>query len=729
MEILTLPRSRTFTGCGTCRSRHFKCDEARPVCNTCRRLKLPCQGYAARLHWIADEKSAQGSNSFTIHRHALFNGTRNYTPSKPFQYATVTDLSAEDDRRLMSLELSESTGGKPAMDMVLELDAKCERRDKDQEGDNESITAGPFSVFRAYSTRTQPSESPEEVESAEGVDNVINEVTNDSWDAQLEQIVAEQLPSPPIDSSHDDLNLTQQEDQLPIWDTLSGENYDVDSLFPNLSSDLAFPHMDTLDTAAIGNTSNESPNTLSRDFAITQTYLTPVGRPFEQSLSPDIPVLLRYCKSNFAMSPPRLGRRLSPWQRLFVPYVMETFGELTLGDNTSCPRLAIFYAVLANSAFHLQYFSPSQNHEPYWLENGIKYQKMAKEYLKKALQTEYVGNSQVKYKELLMAILAMAISSVFNEPQNIRIFLHDAELLILRRGVPKQKKSFKVRLLHHMYTHLRIIAESTAISSRQESQHSQSEADLTAVSRTFRLPEESLNANLDPSSEKTMELGYNDIHLKVQGRWTKTMYTDIYGIPESLMTLLSQTICLANEKKRLEGLAATNAQISAALMRHTSTLEQNIWSWSVSGAMDRAGTEYANTPESVGIDQNAVKYMALALHQSLLIYFYRRVYNVNAMILQDFVRKTLDYLLVCAIQGAGDQDFAATISWSGFIAACEAVTPELQEKALQCLSMFNKRSIFFASGEIVRIAQEVWKHRKECGDRNISWMDMMSDKM
>lgn len=47
------PRARTFTRCRTCRSRHPKCDEARPVCSSCRRLNLPCQGYTARLLWVS----------------------------------------------------------------------------------------------------------------------------------------------------------------------------------------------------------------------------------------------------------------------------------------------------------------------------------------------------------------------------------------------------------------------------------------------------------------------------------------------------------------------------------------------------------------------------------------------------------------------------------------------------------------------------------------------------
>ncbi|OKL55446.1 hypothetical protein UA08_09263 [Talaromyces atroroseus] len=45
---------RSRTGCLTCRSRGYKCDEARPTCNECRRLGLSCEGYGLRLLWKED---------------------------------------------------------------------------------------------------------------------------------------------------------------------------------------------------------------------------------------------------------------------------------------------------------------------------------------------------------------------------------------------------------------------------------------------------------------------------------------------------------------------------------------------------------------------------------------------------------------------------------------------------------------------------------------------------
>lgn len=56
MNRASIPHTKTFTGCWTCRSRHVKCDEQRPECGPCQKRKVPCEGYGVRLVWNPDEK-------------------------------------------------------------------------------------------------------------------------------------------------------------------------------------------------------------------------------------------------------------------------------------------------------------------------------------------------------------------------------------------------------------------------------------------------------------------------------------------------------------------------------------------------------------------------------------------------------------------------------------------------------------------------------------------------
>ncbi|KAI5468131.1 fungal-specific transcription factor domain-containing protein [Mariannaea sp. PMI_226] len=53
-------RTKTFSGCWTCRAKHVKCDETRPTCNRCQRSGLSCEGYGVRLSWT----SVRGPSNF-----------------------------------------------------------------------------------------------------------------------------------------------------------------------------------------------------------------------------------------------------------------------------------------------------------------------------------------------------------------------------------------------------------------------------------------------------------------------------------------------------------------------------------------------------------------------------------------------------------------------------------------------------------------------------------------
>ncbi|KAJ3962464.1 hypothetical protein N0V92_000841 [Colletotrichum tropicale] len=565
-----VPRSRTFTGCRTCRSRHLKCDEARPICSSCRRLNLVCEGYDGQLLWVpdplcsasGDQKHASSSHRGTSYRYPLF---------------------TEDERSSMAVEIVESMGDRSAGDIVLDLD------EKSVHGVDEVCLDGPFGVFRAFEggsiTNSDPSSSP----------------------------LVQQSESSPTSSPAE---------ALP--DLVGGELLDDD---------------------------------------------------VEEVV-------------------------IEPWS--------------LKADEKAASQ---------------------------WLEVGLDYQKSAQSHLKMALQSESDEPSQAKYNEILMAILATAMVSVlYNGSRAVKIFLLDAERLIRLRGL-SMPRSFNLRVLHHVYTHLRVIAESTDISSDNAPKtgqalsaqaQAQAATEMAVSLRKFRIAEDSLGADLDISREKPAEVGYADIHLDVSGHWPVTMYPDIYGVPESLMTLLSQTISFANEKAKLEAIALYDPRVSAGLSRHVKMLEQHIWSWSLDSSDNQSGPsrprELMNRDARL-VDHPVIKSLTLAMHQALIIYFYRRVYNMSAMVIQDAVRKTLDYIQPCLEETADDHDFATSIGWAGFIAACEATTPDLQERGKLILESIDTQGVIFGADKPSVLAQSVWDKRKETGDWTLSWPDLMQSSM
>ena len=73
---MSLPkRDRSLEGCGTCRSRHVKCDAQRPVCQMCVISNVPCTGYEIRLRFVHHgEPEPLGIDDATRFRRPLFTG-------------------------------------------------------------------------------------------------------------------------------------------------------------------------------------------------------------------------------------------------------------------------------------------------------------------------------------------------------------------------------------------------------------------------------------------------------------------------------------------------------------------------------------------------------------------------------------------------------------------------------------------------------------------------------
>lgn len=107
---LAARKRRSRTGCFTCRQRKVRCDEHRPVCTSCQRLKLTCtypaaerssqlgrQGTSKKSHDggpARNPPSIPADTSPSPSRHRLDEAPSN---QNPFGMTTSTDLSAADE--------------------------------------------------------------------------------------------------------------------------------------------------------------------------------------------------------------------------------------------------------------------------------------------------------------------------------------------------------------------------------------------------------------------------------------------------------------------------------------------------------------------------------------------------------------------------------------------------------------------------------------------------------
>ena len=159
---------------------------------------------------------------------------------------------------------------------------------------------------------------------------------------------------------------------------------------------------------------------------------------------------------------------------------------------------------------------------------------------------------------------------------------------------------------------------------------------------------------------KTQEEGENDLHLQMPGDWSATMYPEIFGVSEQWIMLVSLIVQLAKEK---EGNNLQNEGIGLSLK----------------GFLERAKAIEAliNRLQRPNTDPQLSNLLD-AMQNALSIYFYRRIHNIDASVLQTKVESVRRCLSRIESTQSMTVYGAARFIWPAFIAACEAEHPEAQ---------------------------------------------------
>ncbi len=320
----------------------------------------------------------------------------------------------------------------------------------------------------------------------------------------------------------------------------------------------------------------------------------------------------------------------TPWHVLFIPHIKHCLAALTLGEQLDHASATAFYGSLAISAFSLGGVSRSLM----WRDRGNSYKQRAREHARLMLKTAYDILKTAKYKAILMALLTMVQLSMFaGTREQTDCYLVEAEKFIRLRGL-NRRKSRKVRLLHHCYVFERLFHESifidgTASQQRNHVRKAIESSGLAIHSRdslSFRLPQFN-NLDEEMSVVKTQEEGENDLHLGCLGDFPPTLYPEMSGVPESWMLLLSMTIRLGKEKDSAEAGNTSNVSNLKEFAARAKAIERRIHRLQPP-RLDTASAT-SNQCELQVLDN-----MLDAVQQALVIYFYRRVYDVDASMLQ-----------------------------------------------------------------------------------------------
>ncbi|EWZ81972.1 hypothetical protein FOWG_14386 [Fusarium oxysporum f. sp. lycopersici MN25] len=674
-------------GCENCRQKHRKCDKTTPKCLRCRAAGLECSGFNADLSWV------------TTTQRSLRDGRK----SAPKCLRKREDNNQENTSTSISLP---RITGPDIEDTIPNFDSQLTHF----EGNDEHVAATrPASV-----SETQP---PSHESDALGMTGDTINGINVSEQGHLSMF---QHPA----YTPDFLGNTES---VLDWPDLFSVDYSL--------SDLLSPGFD--------NTHNNAPEPQNARSSIVPPLTAPHSdhtRPFWHSqdavsrssrqdvsnmglpcLEPQGPMTLElsqddtqmllkhikdHCFPQLWSSP--LGKK-SPLETHLTAAVL-TFANMTYltPRQISHASFTNVLALLAISSKHLaaQIRNEDSDKSEHWNQYAESAYQKAKQHLDYSLSTE-VSPKLAKYKDLIMAVSTIvSFSILYDRQHDARKYLIDAERLLLIQGLPKLHISRKVKLLHHTYTWNRVISESTYVlrdsqganipmatepyalpdgkgpAERETGGNNINRSAVPCVSLDDFLHLESYHQETDDSSRESGREMNHDIHLKLGRGMSESAFMMLYGVSETWLSLVSQTTRLANLIQALNhGSKEKTLTLHEHIERRKESLEHRICSFaSTKPTTDLPiDLDHLSNAPSRESQRTTRSHLVRALNFALVIFFYRRVYNVHPHILQGYINNVMHALQEFERCCDREKQGGPGSPWPAFMAGCEAMTKEKRD--------------------------------------------------
>ncbi|KAF2009726.1 hypothetical protein BU24DRAFT_380357 [Aaosphaeria arxii CBS 175.79] len=734
-------RKHSFGGCRTCRRRHVKCDQVRPSCLACRAVNAVCEGYSSDVRWMPPATLSSATSGQLECDDSSKNTTRHH-------------LYSEATRKSMSKALVAKLGSHSVDESLAEIETKT----KDAEGVNGGdVSVGPFGILNfecpvPHAHLAIPIAAPEHPRIDVSDMMQIDAPNDNTTPVSLEGIADQQRPIPTIIDWFDPV--LGYDSSLHWADLLSLDFDTANSLlqpttqnpldffsFDNLSQSTPLEPISeypSLNTGQLGSPPPLEAGALhesQRPHTTVQVDRT-VTKLEEVKSVEEAQFLLRHfnvhviSQMSFIPQQPK-----SPWKTMQLPEAMHTLADLSYlhSGTTNHANASNLYALLACATYHLQKNASIYSAEPesYWQHLFTRLKERAKRHLQISLRDESRGNSKAKYKEQLMAILSMlAVTSLTGRFKDARCYSIDAERLLRVRGLAKREISRRCRILHHVYSWIRIVGESTyvlhdyksyspIVDNMSAAYRAGGGRDITDIQRAsassrsghnarlddfLRLEPHSSDSDLDIEDTKEHEPALYDIHLEDSRQFSGTLYK-IYGISETWLSLVSQTTRLANIIDAASYSKETDIKFQDFLQKRATRLEHIICSFALK--------DPPSEDEDDEVVQQPNHYMLRALNSALVILFYRRVRNVNPLILQGHVDSVVQSLRDFDAGMASQGILGPGSPWPAFIAGCEALSRRNRKFLRQWVEKGAQKCGFEYFNMAQQIMQEVWDRQDE----------------
>lgn len=298
--------------------------------------------------------------------------------------------------------------------------------------------------------------------------------------------------------------------------------------------------------------------------------------------------------------------------------------------------------------------------------------------------------------------------------QDVHIYLAKSESLIRTDGLPKPVKSQKVSKLHHIFSFLKIIHESTSL--RGTKPVGANSSDLLATTTKNNLEES--NNNAQSASSRLAWVQEDEAEDPEDA-----LFVSIYQLPTTLLSLLSQTSSLC--KQLLSSESST-----PEFARRCQIIEDRIFRWKAPENLSLknyfgSNTNLAEMTSRDAAAKEIAAHLVNATYQALIVHFQRQIRNTNPRVLQHYVITAADHLLAHEQLKQSLKIATAPFPWPGFIVGCEAYDLSARQKIdmyLKIVRCYNVGSLI----EAEKVVYEVWR-RQDSGRLDNHWEDVLKD--
>ncbi|KAJ6043387.1 hypothetical protein N7499_005812 [Penicillium canescens] len=693
-------RTKTFTGCWTCRTRKIKCDESKPCCHQCFEKGLSCEGYTGRLQWLTP-----------------VTGTNDHCADE----AQGLPLG-QNTRRLMPVEPVQPVLGWNQVDGILRyidsLESVVNTRSEDV-----SANIQNFGVFSLQQNSL--------LDSVQELSH-----TNTPTVKPVRRPGEYEFVADPEVISLDSAGTNDYSEPEVAWDLCKLQGHDFALEFPHAVDPViqALPKVtQTLptDTVLLPSVGFEEIYTLA---GLKYANNRPrVMTPPVQSVPNTLEDLVVPSQERFLMGHYRnrvvnifcvIDNAKSPWKTIHLPSVLQCAGELSFGGTTTRIRNALRNSLLSISAF---YFSNDlranrRNEEAEnWGTIASRYRCDAIGLLKYAVEIDLYAEEKPRYKEFLATMLSMITINVMSgDTRTCSVHLDGAEKLITHMATQKSSFSRKAQSLHRIYLYLRVIYESTSI--RRQSTSGSRFASWLGSAKTVGphpiLP--SINPFIEDEDTPLSMLPMECTAPLQTPSARISAYECIYGIPESLLLLLKQSIEVIDEVNHHRA-GGGNSYIPDYLNHICDVLEQEIMDWPIEERLKRC------KEAKYGINANIIYHQTRAFLNALIIYFSQSIRLLNHRYLRQYVQNILESIEAIEELKAETKLLAAPLFWPAFIGATEAFEARQQERFRQ----WYKRAEVYGMESVrtgIQVLHEVWRQGPTIS-RNIqpSWCSIVEN--